>query len=104
MGVVLKAQHRRMDRIVAIKVLSSAAMKQPGAVERFHREVKAAAKLEHPNIVTAHDADEYQGMHYLAMQYVDGKDLATIVKDHGPLGVREAVEYILQAARGLHLV
>jgi serine/threonine protein kinase len=101
MGVVLKAQHRRMNRLVAIKVLSSAAMKQAGAVERFHREVQAAAKLEHSNIVTAHDAGEHQGMHYLAMQYVDGKDLATIVKDNGPLGVREAVEYILQAARGL---
>jgi formylglycine-generating enzyme required for sulfatase activity/serine/threonine protein kinase len=101
MGVVLKAQHRRMKRTVAIKVLSPAAVKQAGAVERFHREVEAAAKLEHPNIVTAHDADEHQGMHYLAMQYVDGKDLATIVKDQGPLPVRQAVEYILQAARGL---
>ncbi len=67
MGVVLKAQHRRMERMVAIKVLSSAAMKQAGAVERFHREVKAAAKLSHPNIVTAYDADEHQGMHHLAM-------------------------------------
>ncbi len=101
MGVVLKARHRRMDRLVAIKVLSSAAMKHAGAVERFHREVQAAAKLEHPNIVTAYDATEHQGMHYLAMQYVDGKDLASIVRDHGPMGVREAVECILQAARGL---
>jgi serine/threonine protein kinase len=101
MGVVLKAQHRRMKRLVAIKVLSSAAMKQAGAVERFHREVEAAARLEHSNIVAAYDASEHQGMHYLAMQYVDGKDLATIVKDQGPLPVREAVEYILQAACGL---
>ena len=101
MGVVLKAQHRRMKRLVAIKVLSSAAMKQAGAVERFHREVEAAAKLEHSNIVTAHDAGEHGGVHYLAMQYVDGKDLASIVKEHGPLEVRPAVEYILQAARGL---
>ena len=101
MGVVLKAQHRRMKRMVAIKILSSAAMKQPGAVERFHREVKAAAKLAHPNIVTAYDADEHQGMHYLAMEYVEGQDLATIVKEHGPLDVKQAVECILQAARGL---
>ena len=77
MGVVLKAQHRRMKRLVAIKVLSSAAMKQAGAVERFHREVEAAAKLSHPNIVTAYDAGEHQGMHYLVMEYVEGKDLAT---------------------------
>jgi formylglycine-generating enzyme required for sulfatase activity len=76
-------------------------MKQAGAVERFRREVEAAAKLSHPNIVTAYDADEHQGMHYLAMEYVEGKDLATVVKDHGPLPVRQAVECILQAARGL---
>jgi serine/threonine protein kinase/WD40 repeat protein len=101
MGVVLKAQHRRMARVVAIKVLSSGAMKQAGAVERFHREVQAAAKLSHPNIVTAYDADEHQGTHYLAMEYVEGEDLATIVKDCGPLEVRQAVECLLQAARGL---
>ena len=101
MGVVLKAQHRRMKRMVAIKVLSSAAVKQAGVVERFHREVEAAAKLSHPNIVTAYDADEHQGMHYLAMEYVEGRDLAALVKQRGPLEVRQAVECILQAARGL---
>jgi serine/threonine-protein kinase len=101
MGVVLKARHRRMDRLVAIKVLSSAATKQAGSVERFHREVKAAAKLSHPNIVTAHDAGEHEGMHYLVTEYVEGKDLAATIKEHGPLGVQQAVECILQAARGL---
>jgi serine/threonine protein kinase len=101
MGVVLKAQHRRMKRTVAIKVISSAAMKRAGAVERFHREVEAAAKLEHPNIVAAYDAGEHEGVHYLATQYVDGKDLAGIVKEHGPLPIPQAVECILQAARGL---
>ncbi|MGA2620565.1 MAG: serine/threonine-protein kinase, partial [Thermoguttaceae bacterium] len=101
MGVVLKARHRWMERTVAIKVLASGAMKQPGAVERFHREVKAAAKLSHPNIVTAYDADEHQGMHFLAMEYVEGRDLATTVKDQGPLPIPQAVECILQAARGL---
>jgi serine/threonine-protein kinase len=101
MGVVLKAQHRRMKRLVAIKVLSSAAMKQAGAVERFHREAEAAAKLSHPNIVTAYDATEHQGMHYLAMEYVEGNDLASVVKEHGPLPVPQAVECVLQAARGL---
>ena len=101
MGVVLKAQHRRMKRTVAIKVLSASAMKQAGSVERFHREVEAAAKLSHPNIVTAHDADEHQGMHYLVTEYVEGKDLAAIIQEKGPLGVQEAVECVLQAARGL---
>ena len=101
MGVVLKAQHRRMKRTVAIKVLSSAAMKPPEAVERFHREVEAAAKLSHPNVVAAYDADEHQGMHYLVMEYVEGRDLASIVKDLGVLDVQQAADCTLQAARGL---
>ncbi|MGD0898575.1 MAG: SUMF1/EgtB/PvdO family nonheme iron enzyme [Thermoguttaceae bacterium] len=101
MGVVLKARHRRMKRTVAIKVLPPAAMKQAGAVERFQREVQAAAQLSHPNIVTAYDAGEHRGMYYLAMEYIEGHDLATAVKEHGPLEVRQAVECILQAARGL---
>ncbi|MFA6046711.1 MAG: bifunctional serine/threonine-protein kinase/formylglycine-generating enzyme family protein, partial [Phycisphaerales bacterium] len=101
MGVVLKARHRRMRRLVAIKMISRAMMKSPDAVKRFYREVEAAARLEHPNIVTAYDASEHDGVHYFAMQYVEGKDLAAVVKDHGPLGVRQAVECILQAARGL---
>ena len=64
MGMVLKARHRRMDRLVALKVMSPAALKSPDAVKRFYREVQAAAKLEHPNIVTAYDADEANGTHF----------------------------------------
>jgi serine/threonine protein kinase len=101
MGVVFKARHRRMDRVVAIKVLPAAAMHSPDAVERFYREVRAAARLSHPNIVTAYDASEHQGMHYLVMEYVDGQDLAHVVRDHGPLNAAQAVDCILQAARGL---
>ena len=76
-------------------------MKNRDAVERFYREVKAAAKLNHPNIVTAYDAGEHQGMHYLVMEYVEGRDLAAIVAESGPLPVEQAVDCILQAARGL---
>jgi eukaryotic-like serine/threonine-protein kinase len=101
MGEVYKARHRRMDRIVALKLLPSAATKSPEAVQRFQREAKAAAKLSHPNIVTAHDADEAQGVHFLVMEYVDGKDLSTLVKECGPLPVAAAVHYVLQAAKGL---
>jgi serine/threonine-protein kinase len=101
MGVVLKAQHRRMDRIVAVKMISGAALKSPDAARRFYREVKAAAKLEHTNIVTAYDASEHEGGHYLVMQFVDGKDLAAIVKEQGPLPVSQAMDFIIQAARGL---
>ena len=85
MGQVFKAQHRRMDRIVAIKMLPAAMMKDAAAVARFEREVRAAAKLEHHNIVTAHDADQANGVHFLVMQYVEGSDLSALVKKHGPL-------------------
>ena len=101
MGQVYKARHKRMDRVVAIKMLPSTPNRSPEAVQRFHREVKAAAKLSHPNIVTAHDADEANGVNFLVMEYVDGQDLAATVKDHGPLPVAQAVDCAVQAARGL---
>jgi len=101
MGVVLKAEHKRMKRNVALKVMSVGAMKSPDAVERFHREVEAAARLEHANIVAAYDADEANGVHFLVMSYVDGMDLPVFVKEKGPLPADQAITYIVQAARGL---
>lgn len=101
MGMVFKAEHRRMKRLVALKVMSPAAMKSPDAVKRFHREVQAAAKLTHPNIVAAYDADQAQGIHFLVMEYVEGTDLANLVKKKGPLSAGKAIDYISQAARGL---
>ncbi|MGD0283963.1 MAG: serine/threonine-protein kinase, partial [Dissulfurispiraceae bacterium] len=101
MGQVYKARHRKMDRIVALKVLPSEFTKSDDMVKRFQREVKAAAKLSHPNIVTAFDADEHKGVHFLVMEHVEGKDLAKVVKESGPLTVAQAVDCIVQAARGL---
>ena len=101
MGMVLKAEHKRMKRLVAVKVISAAAMKSKDAVQRFHREVEAAAKLTHSNIVSAHDADEAKGTHFLVMEYVEGDDLSALVKKGGPLSVNAALDAILQAARGL---
>jgi serine/threonine protein kinase len=101
MGRVFKARHRRMERLVALKVLPWKARESPDAVTRFHREVRAAARLSHPNIVTAFDADEARGVHFLVMEYVNGPDLLTLVKERGPLPVETAIDYILQAARGL---
>jgi serine/threonine protein kinase len=100
MGRVFKALHQRMDRVVAIKVLHEKSLDSPAAVERFHREAKAAARLHHPNIVAAFDADEDQGHHFLVMEYVEGYDLATMV-NAGPLPLGKAVRFIAQAARGL---
>ncbi len=101
MGAVYKAEHRRMKRIVAIKMLPPKMLKNPDAVARFQREVEAAARLEHPNIVAAFDADNANGVHLLVMQYVEGTDLAALVKKNGPLSVAQAVDSILQAAKGL---
>lgn len=101
MGYVYKAEHRTMRRIVAIKVIASTAPKSPAAVRRFEREVQAAARLDHPNIVTAFDAGEAAGTHYLVMQLVDGRTLSEVVKALGPQPVGRAVDWILQAARGL---
>ncbi len=101
MGQVFKAQHRHMDRLVAIKLLPAAMTKDEATVKRFQREVKAAAKLSHPNIVHANDASVQRGVWYLVMEYVEGRDLSAFVKERGPLPVPEAVDCILQAARGL---
>lgn len=101
MGRVYKAQHQRMQRIVALKVLAPQSMKSPDAVRRFNREVQAAARLSHPNIVTAFDAGEQQGIHYLVMEYVEGHDLATLTAENGPLEVEAVLECILQTAHGL---
>ncbi len=101
MGQVFKAEHRRMKRIVALKVLPAAKTKTRIALTRFQREVEAVAKLDHPNIVAAYDADESNGTHFLVMQFVDGQDLASLVKENGPLDVSAAVDCVTQIARGL---
>src|SRR6185295_10318986 len=101
MGQVFKAQHRKMERLVAIKMLPPAMTKDASALARFQREVVAAAKLRHPNIVAADDADEANGVHFLVMEYVEGSDLSVLVKKNGPFPVDRAVNYMLQAARGL---
>ena len=101
MGMVLKAQHKRMKRIVALKVLSPSVTKTREMVQRFQREVETAGKLDHPNIVAAFDADEANGTHFLVMQYVEGQDLSGLVKEKGTLPVDKAVQCMVQAARGL---
>ena len=101
MGDVFKAEHRLMERTVALKVIRQELMRKPEAVERFHREVKTAASLSHPNIVTSHDAEQAGDVHFLVMEYVDGIDLANLVKQQGDLPVGEACDYIRQAATGL---
>lgn len=101
MGRVFKSRDSKMDRIVALKLLSSKLMKNEEAVRRFLQEVKAAAQLFHPNIVTALHTGEHQGMHYLVMEYVDGRPLSNIIREHGTIKLDQTVDYISQAAKGL---
>jgi serine/threonine protein kinase/DNA-binding NarL/FixJ family response regulator len=101
MGTVFKARHRRMKRIVALKVLSRNLSSDKTFVQRFQREVETIARLSHPNIVMAYDADEDAVGHFLVMEYVNGADLASLVHKHGTFGVVAAINCILQVARGL---
>src|SRR5581483_5798990 len=101
MGDVFKARHRLMQRTVALKVISTKRMHRATAVERFQREVRAAAQLSHPNIVTAFDAEQAGGTHFLVMEFIEGTSLDRLVAERGPLAVDRACDYIGQAALGL---
>ena len=101
MGMVFKARHGRLGRVVALKILPPSFARDRTAVLRFKREVEAAGRLEHPNIVAAVDADEDRGVHFLVMEFVDGSDLDRIVRQRGQLPTAQAVDFLIQAARGL---
>ncbi len=101
MGVVYLARNKPMDREEVLKVVNKKRLGQAGAAERFLREIRSAAKLSHPNIVTAYSALRVGDLLVLAMEYVVGEDLAKVVKARGPLPVANACFYIHQAALGL---
>jgi serine/threonine protein kinase len=102
MGQVFLCEHVRMRRLVALKVLPTDKLDEDRtALERFDREARAAAALDHPNIVRAHDIDTDGRLHFLVMEYVDGFSLQEFVRKHGPLDVVRACHYIADAARGL---
>lgn len=102
MDVVWKAEHVPTRRRVAIRTLAPSRLKSPEAVRRFYQKVEALATLLHPNLVAVFGAVEHHGTHYLVMEYIDGQDLAWLVKHHGRLPPRLAAGYIRQAALGLH--
>src|SRR5262245_559498 len=101
MGAVYEAEHRVMQRPVALKVINRAYTANAAALERFRREVHAAARLSHPNIVTTYDAEDAGETHFLVMEYVEGTDLGRLVQERGPLPVDRACDYVRQAAHGL---
>lgn len=101
MGAVYKAEHTKLRRLVAIKVLPVERSQSPSAIARFDREMQAVGGLDHPNIVRAFDAGEHDGRHFLVMEFVGGCDASHLVDRHGSLPVPEACEIIRQAAEGL---
>ncbi len=100
MGVVYKARQTRLNRIVALKLILSGQFASKQEVLRFRAEAEAAANLRHPNIVAIHETGEDNGQHFFAMEYVEGRDLADIVRD-GPLAPKRAVRYCEAIARGI---
>ncbi len=108
MGIIYKAEHIRMRRTVAIKVLPVPRDQNPRMLLRFFAEMRAVAQLQHPNIVAALDAGQQVGkdpdapiLHYLVMEYVVGEDLETYVNGHGPLPIASACDLICQIASAL---
>ena len=101
MGSVYLCEHMMMRRRVAVKVLPATKADDPASLERFQREARAVAALDHPNIVRAYDIDQVEKLHFLVMEYVDGASLQEIVKKTGPMDVTRAAHYIRQSALGL---
>jgi serine/threonine protein kinase len=101
MGKVYLCEHQRMQRLVALKVLPARTAEDKAARERFDREARAIASLNHPNIVQAYDIDTHDAMHYIVMEFVDGVSLQALVALRGPLTLTRAVNYLGQSAAGL---
>ncbi|MCS7046462.1 MAG: protein kinase, partial [Gemmataceae bacterium] len=101
MGQVFKAWNTRLGRVVAVKMVHKEYFANNRALERFRREVATAAQLDHPNIVLVRDADVANDRPFMVMDYIAGQTLSHRVKQSGPLGIPEAVEYVRQAALGL---
>ena len=101
MGLVYKVRHQRTKRIEVLKVIRQELKGVSKVARRFDREIEAASKLSHPNIVSAYGAGTVGNIDYFAMEYVDGIDLGQLVLKEGPMAIRDACDAIRQAALGL---
>jgi CheY-like chemotaxis protein len=101
MGVVYRAEHINLQRRAAIKIIAPDLAESEGFRERFTREARIAAALQHPNIVTVYDAGEVGGLLYLAMQYIQGEDLAAVLMREGRLRPYRAIDVCRQVASAL---
>jgi serine/threonine protein kinase len=101
MGTVFLCEHLGLRKKVAVKVLPPDQAGDEGTRERFFREARAAAALDHPNIVRVHDMASSGGVHYIVMEYVEGQDLQSVLNKYGAMPYGRACTYIAQAALGL---
>jgi serine/threonine protein kinase len=106
MGIVYRAHDQRLDRDVALKFLPPFLVSNPEAEERFVREARAAATLDHPNVTTVHEigrvpGGEAQGLRFIAMGYYDGETLRDVLDREGPLPLETALDYAAQICEGL---
>jgi serine/threonine-protein kinase len=98
---VFKAWETLRGRVVALKVLRQNLTSEEEALRQFQRELETVPRLCHPNVIKTYDANRVGNMHYFAMEFVEGVDLAKYVRDTGPLPVDQACDYIRQVAQGL---
>jgi len=101
MGVVYRGRQTSLNRIVALKMILSGELASPIEIERFHNEAEAAASLRHPNIVAIHEVGQHEGRSYFSMDYIDGKNLADILRE-GPVPNRTAAQYLKTVAEAVH--
>ncbi|MEA2451133.1 MAG: hypothetical protein QOG63_3065 [Thermoleophilaceae bacterium] len=110
MGVVYRARHLALDRAVALKLIAPDLAEEPGFRERFQRESRIAAALDHPNVITVHHAGEEDGVLFITMRLIDGEDLGALLKREGPMAAARAARIVgqvgaaLDAAHGASLV
>src|SRR3954469_9194066 len=104
MGVVYRAIQARLDRLVAIKVIAPELLGDEDVRKRFLAEARAAASVDHPNVIPVHDAGAQDGIAFIAMRYVPGDDLRSLVRRGGALDPREAAELVAQAAAALDAI
>ncbi len=98
---VYKAWDTARGRVVALKVLRPNLASRNEAVRQFRRELEAVPRINHPNVVRTYEAHQVGGLHFFAMEYIEGMDLEQFVQQVGPLPVAQAAEYVSQVARGL---
>jgi eukaryotic-like serine/threonine-protein kinase len=101
MGVVYRARQTTLGRIVAVKMIVAGRLANEQDVQRFQSEAQAAASLKHPNIVPIHEVGQHEGWHYFSMDYIEGHDLATVLRQN-LLPAKTAASYVRQMAEAIH--